>query len=99
MLVRLYALEGEPGMLSRLAASGVVCRRAESFERHAILVFVRERWPNWVDETIAAFAQAPPTLFVAQRDQALLGFAAYNATRPNYFGPTGVEEAERGKGI
>lgn len=27
------------------------------------------------------------------------GFACYNVTRPDYFGPTGVLESQRGRGI
>lgn len=99
MLVRLYALPPEGGLDDRLRGSGVLCRRAESYERHAVLQFVRERWPEWADEVAAAFARVPPTLYIAVRDRRILGFACYNATRPDYFGPTGVEESERGAGI
>lgn len=86
-------------MLGRLSAAGIICRRAESYEREPVLQFVRERWPAWVDEAAAAFAHVPPTVYVAARRGRVLGFACYNATRPDYFGPTGVDEAERGSGI
>src|SRR5688572_1081681 len=99
MLVRLYALPDEGGMVARLGEAGVRCRRAESYEREAVLQFVRERWPNWVDEATAAFSHVPPTVYVAARERKVVGFACYNATRPDYFGPTGVDEAERGSGI
>lgn len=99
MLVRLFALKADRSAEARLAAGGIVCRRAESYERAAVLGFVRERWPNWADEAAAAFTHVPPTLFLAQRGKVVVGFAAYNATRPDYFGPTGVDDAERGKGI
>lgn len=99
LLVRLYDLPEGSNQLRRLSEEGVRCRRAESYERQAVVQFVRERWPRWVDETAAAFSHVPPTLFVAQRGERVIGFAAYNATRPDYFGPTGVEEAERSKGV
>jgi hypothetical protein len=99
MLVRLYALPPENGALHRLAETGIRCRRAESYEREGVLGFVRERWPNWVDEAAAGFTRVPPTLYVAIRERQVLGFACYNATRPDYFGPTGVDETERGAGI
>src|SRR5688572_33315311 len=99
MLVRLYALPPEGGMLEGLSAAGIGCRRAESYERHAVLEFVRQRWPEWVDEASAAFARVPPTVYVAARGRQIVGFACYNATRPDYFGPTGVDEGERGAGI
>ena len=38
--------------------------------------------------------------YLAHRgDQLLLGFACYDTARKNFFGPTGVDEAERGQGI
>jgi GNAT superfamily N-acetyltransferase len=99
MLVRLYALPPDGGVLGRLAGNGVTSRRAESYERYAVLQFVRARWPEWVDEASAAFARVPSTMYIAVRERRILGFACYNATRPDYFGPTGVDEAERGAGI
>ena len=39
------------------------------------------------------------TSFIALRNDAVVGFAAYEATSRGYFGPTGVLESERGKGI
>jgi hypothetical protein len=99
MLVRLYDLPPDDGVASRVRGAGVSCRRAETYERSAVLQFVRERWPGWVDEAIAAFAAVPPSLYLAEREGRVLGFACYNATRPDYFGPTGVDEAERGAGI
>lgn len=99
MLVRLYALPDSAPEQTRLAAEGVVCRRAESYERGAVLSFVREAFPRWADEAETAFTQAPPTLFVSTEAGALTGFAAYNVTRPDYFGPAGVLTSERGRGI
>lgn len=99
MLVRLYALPDPAPERSRLAAEGVLCRQAESYERHHVLTFVRESFPHWADEVEAAFGQAPPTVFLSTEGGAVTGFAAYNATRPDFFGPTGVLEGQRGRGI
>jgi GNAT superfamily N-acetyltransferase len=99
MLVKLYELPPFEDERKRLAAAGVICRRTESYERRHVLAFVSKRWPNWVDEVIAGFAHVPPTVFVAERGGRTIGFAAYNATRPDYFGPTGVDESERKAGI
>lgn len=99
MLVRLNALPDPAVERERLAAAGVLCRKAESFERDAVLGFVRVAFPHWADEVAAAFARVPPNLFVATERGAVTGFAAYNATRPNFFGPTGVGESHRGRGI
>lgn len=99
MLVRLYALPDVKAERDRLAAEGVLCRKAESYERHAVLGFAREAFPHWIDEVTAAFARVPPNLFVATESGAVTGFAAYNVTRPDYFGPTGVRENQRGRGV
>ncbi len=98
MLVRLYDLPEVRPYLDALQP-GVACRRAESFERTAIDDFVREHWPHWADEVAATFNRTPPSLYVATKGAALVGFAAYHATRPNYFGPTAVLETERGRGL
>jgi GNAT superfamily N-acetyltransferase len=52
-----------------------------------------------VSEGAVALSQQPATLYVAVRDGALLGFAAYDTSAKGFFGPTGVDEAARGQGI
>ncbi|GAB4326197.1 MAG: GNAT family N-acetyltransferase [Dehalococcoidia bacterium] len=99
MLVRLYDLPDSKPLAAGLEAGGVRCRRAESFEKSAVVRFVASRWPAWEDEAIAAFGKVPPTMIVAIEGEHVVGFAAYNATRPDYFGPAGVDEGHRGRGI
>jgi len=99
MLVPLYELPESRALEIQVKEAGVSCRRAESYERLKILEFVRGNWPAWLDEAAAAFAHVPPTMHVAVESGALVGFAAYNATRPDYFGPTGVVEEKRKRGI
>jgi predicted N-acetyltransferase YhbS len=41
----------------------------------------------------------PPVAYIATRGVEILGFAVYNATRPNFFGPTAVLESARRLGI
>lgn len=99
MLVKLYGLPSSAPGLASLLADGISCRRAESYERSAVLQFIASQFPHWRDEVAAAFASVPPTAFVASCGGVILGFACYNATRPDYFGPTGVDQRERGRGI
>lgn len=99
LLARLYDLPESATDVARLAAEGISCRRAESFERTRILQFVGQRWPHWRDECEVTFTQAPPTLFVAIAGREPVGFAAYNATRPDYFGPTAIRADYRKRGI
>jgi predicted N-acetyltransferase YhbS len=99
MLVKLYTLPAAAPVLGRLSEHGVVCRRAESFERSAVTAFVSEHFPAWVDETLVAFAHVPIGVFIAIEGGRIVGFACIETARPNFFGPTGVDEGQRGRGI
>ncbi len=99
LLVRLYDLP-EVDTQSRLAAQGVTVRRALAPERLRILSWVGQAFsPLWEGEAALAMSQMPPTMLVAVRDNALLGFACYDTTAKGFFGPTGVDEAARGQGL
>ena len=100
MLVRLYALPDVQAALARARTSGVDVRRAEAFERAPVVDWVRTTFsPRWVDEVAVAFASQPPSCFIAVRDGMLAGFACHDCTRRNFFGPAGVSDDERGRGI
>ncbi|MBK7124885.1 MAG: GNAT family N-acetyltransferase [Dehalococcoidia bacterium] len=99
MIVNLYDLAPVSPQAQALRDSGVVCRRAESYERSVVLAFVERLFPDWADELRAGFAAVPPNVYIATEEGTLLGFACYNATRPDYFGPTGVEASQRRRGI
>ena len=47
----------------------------------------------------AAFSNNPITCYIAVREKKLIGFACYEATARNFFGPMAVLESERRKGI
>jgi GNAT superfamily N-acetyltransferase len=99
MLVRLYALPGLDAALDELARRGITIRRAIAPQKPAVLGWVRERFAGSVAEVETAFGQVPVTCFVALRDSALVGFACYDVTARNFFGPEGVDAADRGHGI
>ncbi len=99
MLVKLYGLPLLQPALDAAARNGCVIRRALSLDKAATLAWVGQGFPSWCAEVEAAFAHMPVTCFVAQREQAITGFACYDATCRNYFGPTAVAENERGRGI
>jgi GNAT superfamily N-acetyltransferase len=54
---------------------------------------------GWADEAAVSFHHQPVSCFVAHAKGAIIGFAVYECTRRNYFGPTGVDPAWRGAGI
>ena len=95
MLVKLYELRerAEP-------PAGVDVRRALAAEKHRVVAFARERWGDgWASECEIAFAREPISCLVAVEADRLLGFAVYDVTARGVFGPTGVDEAVRRRGI
>lgn len=99
MLVKLYDLPPLDAALARAAQAGVVVRRASVLDRSATLDWVRATFPSWAAEADIAFTRLPVTCFIAQRDATVVGFACYDAACANFFGPTGVADNERGKGV
>ena len=100
MLVNLLRLPPVDGALEELRAAGLVVRRARPWELTQVRGFVRDNFSQaWADETSVGLTRQPVTVFVALREGRLVGFAAYECTRRNFFGPTGVLEEERGRGV
>jgi predicted N-acetyltransferase YhbS len=100
MLVRLYDLPDAAPYDRRAEEAGVAVRRAQPWDRAGVLAFVEQHFGRrWADEAGAAFARQPVSLFVATAEREVIGFAAYEATARDYFGPTGVREDLRGRGI
>jgi GNAT superfamily N-acetyltransferase len=99
MLVRLYDLPSLEQALAGAARHGVTVRRVIAPEKPEVVDWVRSHFTFWAAEVETAFAQVPATCFVAIREPDILGFACYDVTSKNFFGPEGVLEAERGKGI
>lgn len=100
MIVPLYRLPAR--IPSRIQAGDdlVVIRHANTFEFTKVTDFIRAHFgQGWADEAGAAFARQPVSCFIALLDGIIVGFAAYESTRRGFFGPTGVDEVHRGKGI
>ena len=95
MLVNLMRLPPNAPALEALNAEGVLVRRARPWE----LSRLREFEAAWADEISVGFVRQPLSVFVALREGLPVGFAAYECTRKNFFGPTGVVESERGRGV
>ena len=99
LLVPLYRLPPRPDEAA-LRAQGVVLRRANTFELTHVSEFITTHFSqSWADEAAAAFARQPVTCFLTLVDGKIGGFAAYEATRRAFFGPTGVDPAYRGRGL
>lgn len=86
--------------LDHTTSSEFTVRRAQPFELSAVRAFVATNFStNWADEISVGFARQPITVYIATIEHELVGFAGYECTRRGFFGPTGVAEAARGKGI
>jgi Predicted acetyltransferase len=99
LLVNLYSRKLEE---LRQRAEGVeaVIRTALPPEQHIIKDWVRTHFSEyWVSEVSAAMGHQPPGCLIATVDGVLVGFACWDATARGFFGPTGVSEDQRGKGI
>jgi GNAT superfamily N-acetyltransferase len=101
MLVRLWNLPPLESALERVRAHGLWVRRAEPWDRRKVVEFATQQFSaNWGDEIQMAFGHHPLSLFVADdAEGSIQGFAAYHCTRLDYFGPEGVLEELRGKGL
>lgn len=99
MLVKLYDLPPLEPALVAAARHGCLIRRVLAEDQLPVLAWVQAHFPSWAAETGVACANVPPTCFVAWRGPDVVGFACYDATCPNFFGPTGVAEDQRGLGI
>lgn len=99
MLVKLYDLPADAA-LAQPGDPTVVIRRAMAPDMFQIVEFVRSLSSKFAaGECQMCFQGHPITCFVATRGGKLLGYACYNATAPDFFGPTAVLPEERGKGI
>jgi GNAT superfamily N-acetyltransferase len=104
LLVPLYKLppvaELNEKIESLRANEGIIVRRAYPFDLSRTRRFITRHFNEaWADEAEAAFARLPITCWLAIHEKKVIGFACAEATTRDYFGPTGVDPAFRGKGI
>ena len=100
MLVKLYNIPHSHDIEENLFKSGIRIKKALAPDRSKIIAFARTcAKDDYSDEVRAAFANNPVTCYIATREKELIGFACYEATARNFFGPMAVLESERRKGI
>jgi|KBSMisStaDraftv2_1062788.scaffolds.fasta_scaffold171004_3 GNAT superfamily N-acetyltransferase len=100
MLVKLYDLPDAAARIAALASDGIVVRLAMPYEKSHVVAWVREHFTaTWADECDAAFANVPRTCFIAVERGEIVGFACHDATCRNFFGPMGVADSHRARGI
>jgi GNAT superfamily N-acetyltransferase len=100
LLVNLLKLPPLEPLLVRLKNAGINIRRAQPFEITLVRQFIQQKFSTaWADEISVGFAGKPVTIFIATRAGQVIGFAGFECTRKAFFGPTGVDEKERGHGV
>jgi GNAT superfamily N-acetyltransferase len=100
MLVRLYDLPDLGTAIAEQQSQDIEVRRALAPEKHDVVKWVTERWGDvWASECDVAFSRQPVACVLARQKDRILGFACYEATCRNFFGPMGVRKSARGKGV
>jgi len=100
MLVRLYDMPEVTPLVQQLGDRGIVIRIARACEKHLVVEWVREVFSDgWASECEVAFSHQPVSCFIATEAGEILGFACYDSTCKNFFGPTGVAKIKRRLGI
>ena len=100
LLVNLLKLPPLEPLVDAQKEVGFNIRRAQPFEITPVREFIEKSFSiAWADEVSVGFANKPVTVFIATRNGEVIGFAGFECTRKAFFGPTGVAEDERGRGI
>src|SRR3954469_24755500 len=96
LLVKLYDWK----LSDRPAPPGVSVRRAFAAEKRLVAQWVAEHFgERWARECEISFMRSPVAWFIATDGLDGMGFAPYDAAGRGFFGPTGVMENARQKGI
>lgn len=94
LLVKLYEL---PPVA---VPAGIDIRPALASEREPLLDWVEARFGRgWRGEVAGAFGTCPVRCQIAVVDRQIRGFACWDVTAKGLFGPTGVDQEARGRGL
>ena len=100
LLVKLYDLPGLDEAIARQQSRSIAIRRALAPDKQTVCKWVKRHWgAGWASECDVAFARRPVACILAREGERILGFACYDATCRNFFGPIGVRPQAQGKGL
>lgn len=100
LLVKLYEMPDARPHIDGLQKEGINIRRAMAYEKRQVVDWVEYNFgAGWTGECDVAFGNDPRSCFIATEDKKIIGFACYDSTAKNFFGPMGVAEQARNRGI
>lgn len=100
MLVNLLEIDDYHNEIERLKAEGIEIFRALAPDKFRIVEWVKEHSSiSAAGECDRCFSNHPISCFIAAKGSKILGYACYNATAPDFFGPTRVLDECQGKGV
>jgi GNAT superfamily N-acetyltransferase len=100
MLVNLFVIDNYHESTKQLKEEGIDIIRALPPDKYRITDWVKEHSGSCAaGECDVCFSRQPVSCFIAVKGSEIIGYACYNATAPDFFGPTRVLEEYRGKGI
>ena len=102
MLVKLYELPDSSALYAKLAEQNIQIIRPMTPNKYKVHDFILKHFHiGWANEIDAAFTKFPVSCFVAYDTVAkkIVGFAGYDCTYKDFFGPTGVDPEYRGREI
>lgn len=100
MLVNLCEIPNSYGLEEKLSEEGIRIKKALAPDRSKIIEFSKTcASDDYSDEVSTAFCNNPITCYIATKEKKIIGFACYEATAKNFFGPMAVLGSERKRGI
>ncbi|MEG0996624.1 MAG: GNAT family N-acetyltransferase, partial [Clostridia bacterium] len=91
MLVHLLNLPKAEPVMETLEGCNLQIRRALAPDKLRIVPWVQEHsGVSAAGECDVCFSHTPVSCFVATQGARIIGYACYNATAPDFFGPTRV---------
>ena len=88
MLVKLYNIPNSYDIEKKLLEEDIRIKKALSPDRSKITSFSKTcAKEDYSDEVNAAFSNNPITCYIATKEKKIIGFACYEATAKNFFGP------------
>jgi len=100
LLVKLYDLPDVGTRLEQLKAEEICIHKAMVCDKHLVIEWVGDTFGRlWANECDIAFTRQPVSCYLAIKSKKIVGFACYDSCMKNFFGPVGVSEKYRGRGI